>query len=310
MGKEQYFFTEEEYDYCPADVKGPVLDIVMPCYNFGDYIAQAIESVLMQKCSFKYRLTIIEDASLDQSREIITEYYHKYRDRIALVLAHSNTKARILWFIRWKYCHADYCCTLEGDDYWTDPYKLEKQITFLRQYPEYVGVTGNVRNVNKDGSRQHVDYGLYPYNESHVYGQQEALDCILVSHLSAMVYRNYFREWTEERYLLWRNCQCNGDLRLSVELGMSGKIYFSNEVYGDHRRVFEGTSWTAKTRGKNLLLTQWNMRKELYRYVREVYGKDIPPGTKRIVYKNEAFRKWIMLPSRSNLRILLGIIHS
>jgi hypothetical protein len=164
---------------------------------------------------------------------------------------------------------------MDGDDYWLDQFKLEKQITFLNNHPEYIGVTGNVKNVNEDGSKQHCDFDLYHFQESHIFGKENVLRMEQVSHCSALLFRNFYKNWSFDKFLKVYSCLANGDIVWSSVLGMLGQIYYSHEIYTAHRRVFSGNSWTAQTHGKNyaeLLLDMWE---DLYKLIFEMFGEKI-----------------------------------
>ncbi len=117
--------------------KHPVVSVHMLAYNHEKYIAQAIEGVVMQETDFEYELVIGEDASPDRTREICFEYQKKYPDKIRVLWSEENvTKtyggngARIT-----ARCRGEFIAFCEGDDYWTDPRKLQKQVDIFRKYP-------------------------------------------------------------------------------------------------------------------------------------------------------------------------------
>ena len=114
-----------------------MVDIPMCTYNHEKYIAQTIESILMQKTDFKIRLFIGEDCSIDNTRKIVKQYAEKYPDIIFPVYHNENIGAVRNSEILLKKCTAKYIALLDGDDYWTDPYKLQKQVDFLEKNPEY-----------------------------------------------------------------------------------------------------------------------------------------------------------------------------
>ncbi len=119
----------------------PLVAIYMVTYNHENYIAQAIDSVLMQQTNFSYKLFIGEDCSTDKTREICIKYANKHPDKIELVLHETNVGATTNAQSIYKKCFesgAKYVAMLEGDDYWTDPLKLQKQVDFLEANPEYV----------------------------------------------------------------------------------------------------------------------------------------------------------------------------
>lgn len=118
----------------------PMVAIEMITYNHEKYIAQAIESVVKQKTDFDFKLIICEDCSTDNTAKICTEYKNKFPDKIDLHLAEKNMgvykNARRLHELSFG-SGAKYIAMLDGDDYWTDENKLQKQIDFLEQHPDY-----------------------------------------------------------------------------------------------------------------------------------------------------------------------------
>ncbi|WP_407483515.1 glycosyltransferase [Elizabethkingia meningoseptica] len=109
----------------------PIVSVAILAYNHQDYIAQAIESVLMQKTKFSVQIVIAEDCSSDNTRSIILDYQKKYPEVIKLILQHKNVGARQNNYDLLSNLTGQYIAALEGDDYWTDPEKLRKQVDYL-----------------------------------------------------------------------------------------------------------------------------------------------------------------------------------
>lgn len=109
-------------------------------YNHENYIADAIESFLMQKTNFKYEILIHDDASTDKTQEIIKEYYEKYPDIIKPILQRENQYSRGVNEIGYTFNHSrargKYVAVCEGDDYWTDCNKLQKQVDYMESHPQ------------------------------------------------------------------------------------------------------------------------------------------------------------------------------
>ena len=126
----------------------------MVTYNQDKYIALSIESVLMQKTNFPFRLVIGEDCSTDNTRLICLEYATKFPDKIKLLSHNTNLGLVKNYQSVFKECTAKYLAILEGDDYWTDPHKLQKQYDILEKndniglvYAHYSTLTdGKLRN--------------------------------------------------------------------------------------------------------------------------------------------------------------------
>lgn len=118
----------------------PLVSVHMITYNHEPYIRQAIEGVMMQKTDFAFELVIGEDCSQDKTREICFEYQKKFPDKIRVLWWHENVSqlggngGRVT--LR---CRGELIAFCEGDDYWTDPLKLQKQVDIMRKHPR-VGV--------------------------------------------------------------------------------------------------------------------------------------------------------------------------
>lgn len=115
--------------------KHPVVSVQMITYNHEPFIQQAIEGVMMQQTDFEFELVIGEDCSQDKTREICLEYQKRYSDKIRVLWWHENVSRlggnarRVLARSR-----GEYIAFCEGDDYWTDPLKLQKQVDVMRQH--------------------------------------------------------------------------------------------------------------------------------------------------------------------------------
>jgi glycosyltransferase involved in cell wall biosynthesis len=128
-----------------ALVKAPVISVHMITYNHEPYLADAIEGVIRQQTEYPFELLIGEDCSTDKTRAIALAFQRRHPDRIAVLYSGSNVGAlanskRVFLKERGKY--VAYC---EGDDYWHDPSKLQKQVTFLEAHPDHVLVHSALR---------------------------------------------------------------------------------------------------------------------------------------------------------------------
>lgn len=117
----------------------PLVSICCQTYNHKDYITEALESFLMQKTNFSFEILLRDDASKDGTAEICKDYAAKYPDLINLLAYEENQWQKGISPFRdnVKRAKGKYIALCEGDDYWTDPYKLQKQVDFLEANPEY-----------------------------------------------------------------------------------------------------------------------------------------------------------------------------
>lgn len=113
-------------------------------YNHEKYIAQALDGFVMQQTNFKFVAIVHDDASTDRTAEIVNEYAEKYPDIIKPIFETENLYSKHDGSLRKVMDDAClqyeplYIAVCEGDDYWTDPYKLQKQVDFLDTHPDFV----------------------------------------------------------------------------------------------------------------------------------------------------------------------------
>ncbi len=117
-----------------------LVSIIAIAYNQEKYIRDCLDGFLMQKTNFKFEVLIHDDAATDGTTEIIREYEHKYPDIVKPIYETENQFSKGISIYR-AYniprISGKYVAVCEGDDYWTDPYKLQKQVDFLEANPDY-----------------------------------------------------------------------------------------------------------------------------------------------------------------------------
>lgn len=128
-------------------------------YNQEKYIAQAIESALFQKVTIPYTIYIGEDLSSDNTRKICSDYEHKYPGTIKVILNNENqglVKNTISVLREILKNGHDYIAMLDGDDYWSDDLKLQKELDFLKSYPDYGLVHTNIAVLKNDNELEFI----------------------------------------------------------------------------------------------------------------------------------------------------------
>ena len=129
----------------------PLVSILMISYKHEAYIAQAIEGVLMQEVDFQIELVIGEDCSPDGTREVCETYANKYPDKINLLPSENNLGMTANYYRTMCACTGKYIAVCDGDDYWTDPLKLKKQVDYFEQHPKCGLVYSDVDVVSMEG---------------------------------------------------------------------------------------------------------------------------------------------------------------
>lgn len=142
-------------------MNNPLVSISCITYNHAPYIRQCLDGLLMQQCDFEYEILINDDASTDGTQEIIKEYEKKYPEIIKPIFQSENQYLNGVrgMMARFNFPRAKgkYIALCEGDDYWTDPLKLHKQIDFMDVNAEVSLIFGNAEVV-LDGNEADTNY--------------------------------------------------------------------------------------------------------------------------------------------------------
>lgn len=221
-----------------------MLSVCLITYNHAKYIRQAIDSVLMQRVNFTWELIIADDCSTDGTREIVLECYHRYPDFIRLILQEKNVGPAKNWLDLITTPKSKYIAYLEGDDYWTDPLKLQKQVDFLERDHSYslcchafevlyqkknIVDVSHLARKNMTPPNGSFDIAYYVINKN-------------VKSLS-LVYRRSFVLCHEIELLYFKTpIPSSGDIPLILLLLTKGKGYFFSDTMGVYRFHDEGVT--------------------------------------------------------------------
>ncbi|ABQ26527.1 glycosyltransferase [Geotalea uraniireducens] len=202
------------------------VSVAMITYNHEEFIAKAIDSVMMQRTNFDYEIVIGEDCSTDNTRNIVSDYQKKYPDKFRLLLNEKNIGANRNAEQTFGSCTGEYVAVLDGDDYWTSPYKLQKQVDFLDNHPECVICFHNVLMFYKDGS-----------HECHVYcppGQKEfsTVEDLLEKGNIIPTCSKMYRRGLLDHVPHWICSLKMGDWPVDILHALYGKIGYINEIMG------------------------------------------------------------------------------
>lgn len=210
-------------------------------YNQEQYIRECLEGLVMQRTNFRFEAIVHDDASTDGTADIIREYEAKYPDIIKPIYEKENQYSKhdgSLRRIMDEYTHGKYVAVCEGDDYWTDPLKLQKQYNFMESHPEC-------------SLCFHANNKLYPSGKMDVYRPKvikefyNVEDAILGGG-GFMATNSVFYRWeyigSEGRPNFWNNCPI-GDLPHMLYYSSKGKLGYINDIMSVYRVSAEG-SWT------------------------------------------------------------------
>jgi glycosyltransferase involved in cell wall biosynthesis len=133
-------------------MRRPTLSVLMIAYNVAPYIAQALDSALMQQVDFDYEIVVGEDGSTDGTRAIVQDYAGRHPGRIRALLRERNLGMNRNFMDTLLALRGEFVALLDGDDYWTSPAKLQRQVDFLRANPRFSMCFHNAEVVYEDGS--------------------------------------------------------------------------------------------------------------------------------------------------------------
>tara|TARA_R100000935_G_scaffold1517_1_gene4865 strand:+ start:46676 stop:47536 length:861 start_codon:yes stop_codon:yes gene_type:complete len=215
----------------------PLVSVCMITYNHENYIKQALEGVLMQQCSFDLELILSNDASTDETDKLIKEIL---RDTNAISLRYTNHPKNIGMIPNFKYaleqCKGSYIAICEGDDYWTDPLKIQKQIDFLEQHPSFALCFHNVNLYDENLKTIYRDTITRPVSE--ITNLKDVARGNYI-HTPSVVIRNSFilPDWFVNVYL--------GDWSLYMIAVGSKKIKKFPESMAVYR-ISDGAAWSTQ----------------------------------------------------------------
>jgi glycosyltransferase involved in cell wall biosynthesis len=255
-----------------ADV---VVSVMVITYNQEAYIARTLESVLMQQTDFDYELVIGEDSSTDRTRDIVRDYADRFPGRIRLVLAEKNLGPSANSLATLKACRGRYIAICEGDDYWVDPLKLQKQVGFLNLNPEYSLCCGSFESLNEGSGERNI---INKFNRSAgadgvPFSLDEMEDEWLTKTLTVCFRRDALFEYFSKapKYAFRR------DVHLFYHLIKEGKGFYSNDVLGVYR-IHGGGLYSA-----NVGVVNTNVAYHCYR---ELYVKNGDYFTRRMYLRS------------------------
>lgn len=264
-------------------MKELMLSIYVPTYNHEKYIVETLDSILMQKTEYSYEVLVGEDCSTDNTREVLKKYEEEHPGRVTVFYREHNMnkeKIRNSTDLRLR-CKGKYIIGIEGDDFWTDPLKIQKQIDFLEKNPEYVAVAHNCVVVDKNS--QIIDE-VYPGCKDDEYTLEHFVSEIMPGQLATVMYRNPNLDSEIDEELMYKNL-VPGDRLIYFSLAASGKIYCMQESMSAYRHIkTEGSSFSANLRYNFEASENWAY--EVCKYSEKIDNKNALKYAKLLYVRN------------------------
>lgn len=205
-----------------------LLSVCIRTHNQERFIREALDSVLCQKTTFAFEVIVSDDASSDGTVVILQEYAIKYPTKIRLLLSETNLGGpnnlkRVI-----EASQSKYITCLDGDDYYTDMYKLQKQVDFLEAHPEYAACFHNTWMVDTLGNKQ----GLFNRPDFHaIHDAREFIRERWFVPIHSAVLRREYVEFPE-----WYDTVMNDDYVVHLSVAKHGAYYYMSDVMVAYRR--------------------------------------------------------------------------
>jgi len=220
-------------------MKELMVSICCTTYNHEEYIAAALDSFLMQKTNFHFEVLVHDDASTDKTAEIIKDYEGKYPDIIKPIYQIENqySKGKRTETFVFAKANSKYISWCEGDDYWTDPHKLQKQVDYMENHSECSLCVHAAKQIMGDK----VVACVRPSNRNKSFTTAEViLGGGGLFATSSMLFPTKLVKNLPEFFL---NCSV-GDYPLTIYLSLIGKVYYIDNVMSAYR-IMVKNSWSS-----------------------------------------------------------------
>lgn len=207
-----------------------MVTVLCRTYNKSLYVKQSLEGVAMQKTNFRYEAIVYDDASTDGTAEIVKEFADKHPDIFKPVFRKENLfkKKDGSWErANSEYLPGKYLCFSDDDDYWTDPYKLQKQVDFLESHPDYGMVYSQVQIFDQESQSFSKGWSSQTDFEKLLTGANPILN--FTACMRTDYYVSYFNEMGRRNH--WET----EDLPVWLYISHISKIKFLDEIMGVYR---------------------------------------------------------------------------
>lgn len=247
--------------------------ILCATYNHEKYIKRALDSFLMQKTDFPFEVIIGEDCSTDKTVEIVKEYAEKYPDIIKPFFNPKNYGNEQMFFSLTSRVNTEYVALCDGDDYWTNPHKLQKQVDFLDANKDFSICFHRTRIVWEDNS--HV-VRIYPNPDQRLYKNVLDLNDFLKTNpmcSSSIMYRWRFNDDEKIEDHVPRGIHPQ-DWYLNILHAEKGKAWYIPEIMSIYWKNSGGIFYGAYQSAK--FFQKWGLsHMKVYELLESRFGADM-----------------------------------
>lgn len=222
-----------------GDISSPLASICTRTYNLENFIAEALDSFLMQETDFPFEIVIDDDCSSDGTVDVIKKYMEKFPNIINANLLEKNIGVRMNFIKNMQRANGKYIAPCDGDDYWTDPLNLQKHVDFLEKNDEYVVTYSSMETIFEKGMRKRT----FNWN-THDRESLEIQKKFLGTGICAVCFRNVD---IIKKYPFEHHCAPIDDNFLGSMLGAYGKGKFLKDIKAATYRQHGDSDYSAKS---------------------------------------------------------------
>lgn len=286
----------------------PTISIAMLVYNHANYLDQALNSIFTQKISAPFEVVIGEDCSTDASRDIILRWAQKYPEQITYIFREKNVGMYENTREVNARCTGKYVAWLEGDDFWLDEHKLQKQFDFLEAHPEYIGTAHNVRVVDVNGEPLPGHQINYPIRPERDFTLDDFAHGEWPGQTASLFYRNFVQEMSDEQRECYLAYEMNGDVKQIGTMLLYGKMRIFPEIMSAYRFVqIGGSNWNSLNYGKNFSMVYYEKTVALETLLSKLAQRTITLDNRRYHALAEAVVYVVRGGGKDDRRILRAI---
>jgi len=242
-----------------------MVSVICPTYNQARYMRQGLDSILMQKTNFDIEILIGEDCSPDNTNEILAEYEERFGQTIKVFHREQNLKQSKNVYDLFMRSSGKYIIILDLDDYWTDEYKLQKQVDFLETHEEYIGVSHYYTLVDAVGKDIATDRRSIDDFRGKPFTLNDFLEEGFVYQTGTFLYRNIWRE-DRDWSILYKADKTVVDLTVNLILLQRKPVFILEDAMSVYREVLEENalnfrSVCTKDKATDYKQMAWQMEK-------------------------------------------------
>jgi glycosyltransferase involved in cell wall biosynthesis len=252
----------------------PLVTVICTSFNHESFIRECLDGFVLQKTTFPFEVIVHDDASTDSTQQIVKEYQSKHPRLFNNIYQTENqfTKKEVnIWIdIMFPKARGKYIAICEGDDYWTDPYKLQKQVDFLENNSDFSLCCGGYISINTiTGEKKEIVIGKYDLKDKNGFSfTLKEMEKDWITKTLTSVFRSNCLEFSLlNQYSHFR------DIHLFYHIMLSKKGYYFNTVFGAYNIHLGGVN--SMQHGIVNFNANYNSFKELYFYNKDEFTRNM-----------------------------------